>query len=390
MSTGTQQAINWPIPITDLPEATAPAPDDFLLIDGPANGTRRLPASVATATAAGADPTALVGLTAKPGVATTFLRSDGAPGLDQAIAPTWTAQHKFNVGIAAGGSNLGYAAVIALKQTGTKVPLVIDPIGASAAVNPPTGGIECLQNGNLAIESYSLYFYQDSFTRRRILQGLDDSDARTSLPPAGNSSAVTLKIGRTNQLVSPTVPHGIETSVDGNLLHYTDTGGTRRTFSFAAAANPTASVGTAIVNGSATTFMRSDGAPAISQAIAPTWSAAHRFNGSVSVRAAANANAMLAFADATNVLCAFKFGSASVLLTTPLAGALEFDGTDLYITSATPTRKKLTATLLAFSIPSEAELPANVRATVLGMSTVELIRLLVGKGLLDYGDILKL
>lgn len=40
-------------------------------------------------------------------------------------------------------------------------------------------------------------------------------------------------------------------------------------------ANPSASVGLAAVNGSATTAMRSDGAPALSQAIAPTWTGRH-------------------------------------------------------------------------------------------------------------------
>lgn len=40
-------------------------------------------------------------------------------------------------------------------------------------------------------------------------------------------------------------------------------------------ANPSATIGLSAVNGSAFTAMRSDGAPALSQAIAPTWSAAH-------------------------------------------------------------------------------------------------------------------
>lgn len=44
------------------------------------------------------------------------------------------------------------------------------------------------------------------------------------------------------------------------------------------AANPTGSAGLAIVNGSATTFMRSDGSPAISQTIVPTWTGIHTFN----------------------------------------------------------------------------------------------------------------
>lgn len=43
-------------------------------------------------------------------------------------------------------------------------------------------------------------------------------------------------------------------------------------------ANPTASVGLTAVNGVAGTFMRSDGAPALSQSIAPTWSGVHTWN----------------------------------------------------------------------------------------------------------------
>lgn len=46
----------------------------------------------------------------------------------------------------------------------------------------------------------------------------------------------------------------------------------------ASGANPTASVGTSAVNGSATTFLRSDGAPAINQAMAPTWTGAHTWS----------------------------------------------------------------------------------------------------------------
>lgn len=46
-----------------------------------------------TGGASGHNPTASVGLTAINGTATTFLRSDGAPALDQGISPTWTGAH---------------------------------------------------------------------------------------------------------------------------------------------------------------------------------------------------------------------------------------------------------------------------------------------------------
>jgi hypothetical protein len=46
-----------------------------------------------------ANPTVTVGLTAKNGTATTVLRGDGAPALDQSIAPTWTSAHTFSAGL---------------------------------------------------------------------------------------------------------------------------------------------------------------------------------------------------------------------------------------------------------------------------------------------------
>lgn len=46
-------------------------------------------------------------------------------------------------------------------------------------------------------------------------------------------------------------------------------------------ANPSASTGLSAVNGSAGTFMRSDGAPALSQAIAPTWTNQHIFSATI-------------------------------------------------------------------------------------------------------------
>lgn len=61
-----------------------------------------------TITAAGggtafANPTAKVGLTAVNGGATTMMRSDGAPPIDQGITPTWTGAHKFNAGLGLNG-----------------------------------------------------------------------------------------------------------------------------------------------------------------------------------------------------------------------------------------------------------------------------------------------
>lgn len=67
--------------------------------------------------------------------------------------------------------------------------------------------------------------------------------------------------------------------------------------SFSGFANPTASVGLAAVNGSATTAMRSDGAPALSQAIVPTWTGAHTFSGNVVTLSTGNVRTRLSASD---------------------------------------------------------------------------------------------
>ena len=103
------------------------------------NGSGSNPAWTAVASgAAGANPTASVGLTAVPGSATTFLRSDGAPALSQAIVPTWTGLHTFTGGITFGSSTgsvqatSGVLSVISNTGTGSNVlatsPTLVTPI----------------------------------------------------------------------------------------------------------------------------------------------------------------------------------------------------------------------------------------------------------------------
>lgn len=83
---------------------------------------------------------------------------------------------------------------------------------------------------------------------------------------AGNITTTKKFLTQTGDGVNSTAP-GWNTIVAGDLPG-----------SFAGFANPTASVGLIAVNGSATTAMRSDGAPPLSQAIVPTWTGLHTFN----------------------------------------------------------------------------------------------------------------
>ena len=108
------------IPPLGIPAGT------FIAVD--ANGL-----VIATTSASGANPTGTIGLTVVNGSATTFLRSDGAPALSQAIIPTWTGTHTF--------SNATYSALFSGGSVGigTATPLPnLEIVGLDAA--PPTTG----------------------------------------------------------------------------------------------------------------------------------------------------------------------------------------------------------------------------------------------------------
>ena len=140
-----------------------------------------------------ATPTGKVGLTAVAGSLLTAMRSDGAPPIDQTIAPTWAGLHTFNAGVTVGG------------------------------------GVFTLSGHTLALSANA------------TVGGTNTGDQ--VLPSAGN---------------------------------------------------PGSSVGLSTVNGVAATFMRSDGAPALSQAIVPTWTGLHTFNTGVVAGAVTGTNTIVA------------------------------------------------------------------------------------------------
>lgn len=76
-----------------LSKATLTAGTNITITNG--NGTITIAASGG---GTAANPTASLGLTAVNGSATSYMRSDAAPALDQSIAPTWTGQHTFAAG----------------------------------------------------------------------------------------------------------------------------------------------------------------------------------------------------------------------------------------------------------------------------------------------------
>lgn len=181
----------------------------------------------------GANPSASVGLTAVNGSASTFLRSDGAPALSQAIVPTWTGIHTFtSAGTAINVTN----DITAGTFTGSGAALT-----SLNAGNVSTGTLAAARGGT----------------------GVSNSNTITL---GGNISTA-----------------AAFTTSGANALTLTTTGATNvtlptsGTLSTTTGANPSASAGLTAINGSASTFMRSDGAPAISQSISPTWTGNHTF-----------------------------------------------------------------------------------------------------------------
>jgi hypothetical protein len=200
-----------------------------------------------------ANPTAAVGLTAVNGSASTFMRSDAAPALSQAIVPLWTGSHTF-VNSDTSATVLGVKTV-----AGQTWPHVAFQAGGSLyfsdGASAPDIYLQRSAPGVLFVQSFAT---TATLSAEAIAcNGYDATSSWTHAPvwkqdpTDGLSRVVLFSRSKANLKSDLAVP---------------------------SAANPTAVVGLAAVNGSATTFMRSDSAPALSQAIAPTWTGKHIFN----------------------------------------------------------------------------------------------------------------
>lgn len=99
---------------------------------GTINATGVYDDGVLLANQTGANPTGSVGLSAVNGVATTFMRSDGAPALSVSIVPTWTGEHKFS-GTLTGDSYTSMSGISLSKSGGTDPVIWFRNSGAAAA-----------------------------------------------------------------------------------------------------------------------------------------------------------------------------------------------------------------------------------------------------------------
>ncbi len=163
---------------------------------------------IATAVPTGANPTATAGPVAINGVATTFMRSDAAPLIQKASSA------QFGIVEVDGVTIVATAGVIGSVGGG----------GGSSGANPTATA------GPLAINGSATTFMR--------------SDAAPAIQLASNSQFGIVEVDGTTIVAT--------SGVIGALQPL--------------GANPTATAGPLAINGSATTFMRSDGAPLIQKA----------------------------------------------------------------------------------------------------------------------------
>lgn len=154
--------------LTTLPTATTSA----LGLVQPDGTTITISAGVISSTGGGggtgANPTATIGLTAVNGSATTFLRSDGAPPLSQAIAPNWSAAHQFSVAGALSASAVSITGAPVTGGSGTttfplvyinsgSAPTTFSTSGTLLGLNSPSGftgsAIDLHLNGGVSLFS---------------------------------------------------------------------------------------------------------------------------------------------------------------------------------------------------------------------------------------------
>lgn len=114
------------VKVSDLPAAVSVADADLtMVVQG--GVSKKATAALVRAGSSGTagNPTASIGLSAVNGVATSYLRSDGAPALSQAIVPTWSGVHTFTLApVFTDQSGTRTALGLALGTSGATVPLL--------------------------------------------------------------------------------------------------------------------------------------------------------------------------------------------------------------------------------------------------------------------------
>jgi hypothetical protein len=135
------------------------------------------------------------------------------------------------------------------------------------------------------------------------------------------------------------------------------------------AANPSASLGLTAINGVATTYMRSDAAPALDVTIAPTWTATHNFTAATGMGVASPTAVLhLKAGTATASTAPLKFSSGTNL-TTAEAGSCEYDGNNFYKTVDTTHGRNVTSVLQQFILTANGSALSGATQNVFGATS---------------------
>lgn len=196
-----------------------------------------------------ANPTGTIGLSAVNGSANTALRSDGAPALSQAIAPTWTALHTFTA--TAGGVLI--SGTPGLTVTNVSNPYFIENsktmahiLWAGVTADGPDTGLQINGTNNLGFGDGTA-FKVGIFSALTTTSGAGDSYAANFVIDIGattgaiNAFPLELNSNVRNQNYGDTA--GEPTGALASSIHFA-TGGTRRgtawmTFDHTSAGMPT-------------------------------------------------------------------------------------------------------------------------------------------------------
>ena len=266
--------------------------------------------TAATGTISGAAPTHKVGLTAAGGVSTAAAPIDVTFALDQSIAPIWTGVHSYAQQAAPSAPAAGKVSLFAIASAAASITQLaaLDNFGGQILLGYEQHMVVYNNSGSTITAGNAVYISGQNAGTPTI--ALAKANSAATMPAVGITQyAISnntygeihvfgLVTAATTGFTSGQAVY-VSASSAGALTNVAPSGsnipqqvgicvtvGASGLVQFSCAvpapvplgANPSASVGLSVVNGSALTFMRSDAAPALDQTISPTWTGAHTFS----------------------------------------------------------------------------------------------------------------